>query len=52
MSGGSWNYLFCKDIDELMNGSSTELLQMKLFRQSTDYTIWKQKQRQRKIEQK
>lgn len=27
MSGGSWNYLFCKDIDELMNGSSTELLQ-------------------------
>jgi hypothetical protein len=27
MSGGSWNYLYCKDIDELMNGSSTELLQ-------------------------
>lgn len=27
MSGRSWNYLFCKDIDELMNGSSTELLQ-------------------------
>ncbi len=27
MSGGSWNYLFCKEIDELMNGSSTELLQ-------------------------
>jgi hypothetical protein len=27
VSGGSWNYLFCKDIDELMNGSSTELLQ-------------------------
>lgn len=27
MSGGSWNYLCYKDIDELMNGSSTELLQ-------------------------
>jgi hypothetical protein len=27
MSGGSWNYLYCKDVDELMNGSSTELLQ-------------------------
>lgn len=27
MSGGSWNYLYCKEIDELMNGSSTELLQ-------------------------
>lgn len=27
MSGGSWNYLCCKDIDELMNGSSIELLQ-------------------------
>lgn len=27
MSGGSWNYLYCKDIDGLMNGSSTELLQ-------------------------
>ena len=27
MSGGSWNYLYCKDIDKLMNGSSTELLQ-------------------------
>lgn len=27
MSGGSWNYLYCKDVGELMNGSSTELLQ-------------------------
>ena len=27
MSGGSWNYLYNKDIDELMNGSSTEILQ-------------------------
>lgn len=27
MSGGSWDYLYSKDIDELMNGSSTELLQ-------------------------
>lgn len=27
MSGGSWNYLYSKEIDELMNGSSTELLQ-------------------------
>lgn len=27
MSGGSWNYLCYKDIDELMNCSSTELLQ-------------------------
>lgn len=27
MSGGSWNYLYCKDVDELMNGLSTELLQ-------------------------
>lgn len=27
MSGGSWDYLYSKNIDELMNGSSTELLQ-------------------------
>lgn len=27
MSGGSWNYLYLKEIDDLMNGSSTELLQ-------------------------
>ena len=27
MSGGSWDYLYSKHIDELMNGSSTELLQ-------------------------
>lgn len=27
MSGGSWNYLYCKDIDELMNYSSVETLQ-------------------------
>lgn len=27
MSGGSWNYLCYKDVDELMNDSSTELLQ-------------------------
>lgn len=27
MSGGSWDYLYSKDIDELINGSSTELLQ-------------------------
>lgn len=27
MSGGSWNYLYSKEIDDLMNGSSTELLQ-------------------------
>ena len=26
MSGGSWNYLYCKDVDELMNGSSTEFV--------------------------
>ena len=27
MSGGSWDYLYCKDVDELMNGSAIELLQ-------------------------
>lgn len=27
MSGGSWNYLYCKEIDELMNYSSVETLQ-------------------------
>lgn len=27
MSGGSWDYLYSKDIDELMNGSSAESLQ-------------------------
>lgn len=27
MSGGSWDYLYSKDVDELMNGLSTELLQ-------------------------
>lgn len=27
MSGGSWNYLYSKEIDDLMNGPSTELLQ-------------------------
>lgn len=27
MSGGSWNYLFCKDIDELMQHSNIETLE-------------------------
>lgn len=27
MSGGSWDYLYCKDVDELMNGSSVKTLQ-------------------------
>lgn len=27
MSGGSWNYLYSKDIEELMNDSTIELLQ-------------------------
>ena len=32
MSGGSWNYLYSKDTDELMNSSTIELLQDMSYR--------------------